>query len=46
MNPIGLTCGCAGCREAATVSIHHPKYGIRVVCDGHANGYEVVRNVE
>jgi len=29
----------------ADVVIDHPKHGERTVCDEHADGYEVVRNV-
>ena len=42
----GATCGCAGCQEDAVGAIQHPKHGIRVVCDRHASGYEVISNVK
>jgi hypothetical protein len=29
-------CGTIGCRESPTVSVDHPEYGKRVLCDKHA----------
>lgn len=39
------TCGCLSCTDSADVVIDHPRHGERVVCDGHADGYEVVEEV-
>jgi hypothetical protein len=38
-------CGCLGCGEAATVVIDHAQHGERPVCDDHAGGHKVIRDV-
>lgn len=38
-------CGCFGCADPAEYVIDHPKHGERAVCEGHAEGYEVLRHV-
>jgi len=45
VNTTTRVCGCAGCREPATTTILHSQHGVRVVCDAHANGFEVISNV-
>lgn len=41
----GPYCGCLGCTASADVRIDHPDHGERVVCDDHADEYEVVAHV-
>lgn len=41
----GKKFGCAGCTEPAERVINHPRHGERVVCDGHVNDHEVIRDV-
>jgi len=38
-------CGCVGCFKDAAAEIDHPTKGIRTVCEGHINGYPIVRRV-
>ena len=41
----GPFCGALGCRETADVVIETDEHGQRTVCEGHAAGEEVVRDV-
>lgn len=36
------TCGCLGCARDATVRIDHPDHGERVVCETHAEGFQIL----
>lgn len=38
-------CGCLGCSGGAFAEVDHPEHGRRIVCEGHANGHEVIRYV-
>lgn len=40
-----LVCGATGCTDAADVVINHTEHGKRVVCETHADDYEVIVHV-
>lgn len=41
-----MICGCLGCTELADVVVRHPEHGNLVVCEWHAQDFEVLRGVD